>query len=788
MPNPLINSRVRETGGGDDIGAQDIATLECVIERVTFHNAENGYSVVKVSPLEAKSRAKGDVITVLGAFTNPIVGESLRCHGQWVKHPQYGSQFKLLRYETLRPATAVAIEKYLGSGMVKGIGPVMAKRIVDKFGKDALDVIETAPEKLTGVSGIGEKRIGMITAAWEEQKEVRAIMLFLQGHGVSPTYAVKIYRTYKERSIEVVEQNPYQLATDIWGIGFKSADKIAQNIGIAPDSAERLQAGLIYVLNQEMDNGGHCFLSEDALIEAACKILSTEEMPIERAPIERALADLVEQERLVAETVELMGTTDTAIYTPSIHTTEKAVAERVNTLLNSPWRMRLKPQEIDAVITGVPGHEQLSDEQNQAVRRALSEPLMILTGGPGCGKTYCTRTIVTAFEKLGKRLQLASPTGRAAKRLAEVTGREAKTIHRLLEFDPEKRGFKHGPGDPLDLDVLIIDEASMLDLVLTHNTLRAVPDGAQVLFVGDVDQLPSVGPGNVLSDLIDSGRVPVARLTQVFRQAAESRIITNAHAINRGRQPDLPPPQAIQDGADCVFLEVEEAEEMPQKIAGVVAKSLPRLGFARDEITVLAPMQRGSVGARNLNEVLQSVLNPPRADRAEVKRGPLVFRVGDRVMQRVNNYDKNVFNGDVGYILGIDLENQIVAIQYPEGPIEYDFADVDQLVHAFSLTIHKSQGSEYPACVIALHTQHYMMLARNLVYTALTRAKKLAVFVGSKRAIAMAVRNKKAVQRNTRLAQRLQRLVDDAGTVGRTRGMANRKDDTPPPALPGRLL
>jgi exodeoxyribonuclease V alpha subunit len=375
---------------------------------------------------------------------------------------------------------------------------------------------------------------------------------------------------------------------------------------------------------------------------------------------------------------------------------------------------------------------------------------MILTGGPGCGKTFTTRVIVAAFEALQKRIQLASPTGRAAKRLAEMTGREAKTIHRLLEFDPEKRGFKHGPGEPLELDVLIIDESSMLDLVLTHNTLRAVPDGAHVIFVGDVDQLPSVGPGNVLADLINSGRVPVARLTQVFRQAASSKIITNAHAINRGRPPELPPPSAIKDGADCVFVEVDESDEMPAKLAGVVARSLPKLGYARDEITVLSPMQRGTVGARNLNEVLQGVLNPPRENKAEHKRGPLTFRVGDRVMQRVNNYDKNVFNGDVGNIVSIDAENQIVGVSYPEQDVEYDFADMDQLAHAFSLTVHKSQGSEYPACVIAVHTQHYMMLARNLIYTALTRAKKIAVFVGSRRAILMAVRNHRSVPRNTR--------------------------------------
>ena len=800
MPNPMSSGRVREEQQQEGYSAP-MASLECIVERITFHNEANGYSVLKVVPAEAKGRAKGDVIPVLGSFSNPVVGESLRLHGTWIKHPQYGSQFKSERYETLRPATAAAIEKYLGSGMVKGIGPVMAKRIVAKFGENALDVIEETPEKLTQVSGIGDKRIDKIKAAWDEQREIRAIMLFLQGHGVTPTYAVKIYRHYKERAIEVVEKNPYQLASDIWGIGFKSADKIAQNVGIAADAPERLEAGLVYVLNQEMESGGHCFLTEDELIKKACEILLPQTAPEgdeeadrsalnQTEAIRRSLTSLVQRELLVSETVEFLGQEQTAIYTPSIHKTEKSLAERINTLLNSPWRTRPKSGDIDAVLDGLPGAEMLSEEQAAAVRRALSEPVLVLTGGPGTGKTTTTKAVVAAFEKLGKRLQIASPTGRAAKRAAEVTGREAKTIHRLLAFDPEKGDFKHGPGEPLELDVLVVDESSMLDLVLTYKTLRAVPDGAQVIFVGDVDQLPSDGPGNVLADMINSGRVPVARLTQVFRQAAESQIITNAHAINRGKMPNLLPPSAVKDGADCVFLEVDEPEDVVEKIKGVVAKSLPRLGYAPSDITVLSPMQRGSIGARNLNEVLQGALNPPAPDKVEYTRGPIVFRVGDRVMQRRNNYDKNVFNGDVGQIVAIDREDQTVGVEFPEQTVEYDFADMDELMHAFSLTTHKSQGSEYPACVIALHTQHYMMLQRNLVYTALTRAKKIAVFVGSKRAIGMAVRNTRVVPRNTRLAERLQKLVEGLGKDGRSGGKVSRNGgaELPTPPLPGRLF
>lgn len=795
MPSPLIRERRDENGY-----TEPLAIFECVIERVTFHNPENGYAVVKVYASDVKDKIKADIITVLGNFTNPLAGESLRLHGQWVKHPQYGPQFKMERYETLRPATASAIEKYLGSGMVKGIGPVMAKRIVAKFGEQALDVIEKSPEKLAKVSGLGEKRVEKIRKAWEEQKAVGEIMRFLIGHGITPTYAVKIYKQYKERAIEVVEQNPYQLATDIWGIGFKSADKIAQNIGIAEDAPERLEAGIVYVLNDQMESGGHCYLPREELIKKACEILLPQTAPEGDEPaardlaqraiaIENILESLLQRELLVQEVVEFLGIHDTAIYTPSIHVTEKQVAERINQLLNSPWRNRPKPAEIDRVVESLSDFENLSDEQQQAVRRALSEPLMVLTGGPGVGKTRTTKSIVEAFEKIGKRLQLASPTGRAAKRAAEVTGREAKTIHRLLAFDPEKRGFKHGPGEPLELDVLIVDESSMLDLMLTHHTLRAVPDGAQVVFVGDVDQLPSVGPGNILADLINSGRVPVARLTQVFRQAAASRIITNAHAINKGKVPELLPPSAAKEGADCVFLEVEESDEIPGKVAGVVAKSLPNLGYKPDDITVLVPMQRGSVGAKNLNEVLQNVLNPQNGSKEEHQRGPVVFRVGDRVMQRVNNYDKNVYNGDVGTIVQIDKEEQMVVIEYPEGPVEYDFVDCDQFVHAFSLTIHKSQGSEYPACVIALHTQHYTMLQRNLVYTALTRAKKFAVFVGSKRAISMAVRNQNVVPRYTRLAQRLQMLMDDLGPNGKPKQRkGSGGQELPTPAMPGRLF
>jgi exodeoxyribonuclease V alpha subunit len=969
MPPPV--RRVQEDKPAYDTSGA-LATLECTVERVTFHNEENGYAVIKVAPMEAKAKARGrgndDVIAVLGNFPlRPVEGESLKLYGTWIRHPQYGHQFKMERYETLRPATAAAIEKYLGSGLVKGIGPKTATIIVKKFGEETLNIIEFKPERLMEVKGMGEKRVAMIAATWAEQKEVRNIMLFLQGHGVTPTYAVKIYRTYKERSIEVVERNPYQLATDIWGIGFKSADKIAQNIGMPLDAPERLEAGLTYVLNQEMDGAGHCFLPREDLITAAHHELNpTPGVKKPPAPtgedyekLDQSLHNMVEKKLLIAETViGDEGQEITGIYTPSIHTTEKAVAHRIHTLLNSPWRQKPTPSDIDKLLEGLPGADKLSEEQTSAVRRSLTEPVMVLTGGPGCGKTFTTNVIVAALEKRGKRIQIAAPTGRAAKRASEVTGKEAKTIHRLLVFDPEKRGFKHGPDEPLELDVLIIDEASMLDISLTHNTIRAVPDGAQIIFVGDVDQLPSVGPGNVLSDLIRSEHVPVARLTQVFRQAATSHIITNAHAINKGKMPELLPPSAIQaQGADCIFLPMEEFAETDEvsvqdtremiydaalkKISAVVSVSLPKLGFKRDEITVLVPMQRGALGAKNLNEVLQTVLNPAMPSKNEHKRGPIVFREGDRVMQRVNNYDKNVFNGDVGYILSIDTEESMLVVDYPEGPAEYDFVDTDQISHAFAMTIHKclpkgekirlkehgfvpieevkigdlvetgtgaykpvvntfatgkkpvyrlttragfvlhcsaehpifvattfddaktphwvraadmipnhhfaaiayhptearitsdpfyfdpiasvekldseeemfdievedihsfvsengfichnSQGSEYPACLIVLHTSHYMLLQRNLIYTALTRAKKMGVFIGTKNAISMAVKNRNTVPRNTRLAQRIQELSSGLGTNGLSRRSGqgkgeNTQTELPTPPLPGRLF
>ncbi len=721
--------------------------LEGVIERITFHNEDNGYTVARLLPPNAR-----DVITITGSFSNPVVGESLLCYGTWTNHAQWGKQMTVARYEVVRPATAFAIEKYLGSGMVKGVGPVTAKRIVAKFGETSLDVIENHPRKLLGVGGIGEKTLAKITTAWKDQREVKNIMLFLQSHGVSPAYTVKIYKHYGGKAIEIVERNPYQLASDIWGIGFKSADKIARAIGIAEDDPRRIEAGVVYVLNEAVESGGNAFLTQAELTDKATEILGA-------GNVGAAIKTLAETGRLVLEPYTLLGETEIAIYTPSLHKTEIGVAERITSILSAP----VPPPNTDFdrwLSALLDAQFSLSAQQGEAVKMALLSRFSVLTGGPGTGKTTSTNAIVAAFEALEKDVLLASPTGRAAKRMAEVTGREAKTVHRLLEFDPEHHGFKRGLDQPLECDVLIVDESSMLDMVLTYSLLKAVPPEAQVVFVGDVDQLPSVGPGNVLRDLIDSGSVPVARLTQVFRQAAESLIITNAHAINQGRMPELPPPSALRD---CAWLNAEEADELAEKVVAVVAKSLPKRGYAPGDIQVLTPMQRGSAGAAHLNSRLQEVLNPPRLGVDEIQRGSRLFRVGDRVMQIVNNYDKSVYNGDIGAVVAVNHEDEILTVAYTDAQgtneVIYEFSDLDELTLAFACSIHKSQGSEYPAVVLAVHTQHYMLLQRNLLYTALTRAKKFAVLVGPKRAIAMAVKKQSDIHRHTRLKERLQGMI-----------------------------
>jgi exodeoxyribonuclease V alpha subunit len=716
--------------------------IEGVIERITFHAEETGYTVARISV-----PGKRDLVTVVGGMGNPVAGESVRLFGRWTNHREFGKQLQVERYETIRPATAAAIEKYLGSGLIKGIGPAMAKRIVAEFGEHTLEVIEDEPNELLKVSGIGQKRVDRIRMAWDEQQAIRQVMLFLQGHGVSSTYAVKIYKAYGDEAVRVVEADPYRLAKDIWGIGFKTADKIAQNLGFAPESEPRLRAGLLYTLSEATDDG-HLFLPEPVLYEQAAEILG-----VDGGLLPPVLVKMAEVEEVVREE----GEHQPSIYHPALYRTELGLANRVRKLAAAASSDRVQESKVESWLAYQAGAEglELSEEQKRAVYLALSSRFLVLTGGPGTGKTTVTNLICRAFEARHKRILLASPTGRAAKRLSEVTGREAQTVHRLLKFNPSTRGFEFNEDHPLECDVLIADEVSMLDAVLAHTLLKAVPEHAQVVFVGDADQLPSVGAGNVLNDLIESGTVPVCRLSQVFRQAAQSLIVTNAHRVNRGEFPMLYPPKE-REGKDCLFVGVEDSDAAAEMVVTVATKSLSRLGFTPADVQVLAPMHRGSAGVGYLNERLQDAWNPAREGKPELNRGSRRFREGDRVIQLKNNYDKQVYNGDIGVIEKIDLVEQQLSVKFPEAEVVYDFSDYDELQLAYALSIHKSQGSEYPAVLLVLTGSHYMMLQRNLLYTALTRARKLCVLIGEKRAIGRAVKNANAGKRYTRLAERLQ--------------------------------
>jgi len=721
------------------------SVTEGTIERITFHNEDNGYTVLRLQPVEGK-----DLVTAIGTFLNPVVGEHVICFGAWTKHQQWGSQMQVQRYEVVRPATAFAIEKYLGSGLVKGVGPVTAKRIVARFGAETLDVIDRSPKRLLEVSGLGEKRVTLIRKAWAEQSEVRNIMMFLQSHGASPAYAVRIYRTYGTQAIEVVERNPYQLATDVWGIGFKMADRVARHMGIAENDPRRIEAGVEYVLTQAVETGGNAYITYEELTEKATEILGVES-------VTAAIDVLVANGKIIREDAGLLGVTETAIYTPILYSVEVSLCERLSergTQAAPSGFDRKAPEWLDRILA----HDKitLSEEQDRSVRLVLTSSMSIITGGPGTGKTTTLKAVVAALEGLDRRVLLASPTGRAAKRLSEVTGREAKTAHRLLEYDPETHRFKHNSDNPLACDALIVDEASMLDMNLSNYLLKALPDQAQLVLVGDVDQLPSVGPGNVLRDIIQSGAVPVARLTQIFRQAQESLIVVNAHRINSGEQPILP---AASEERDCVHISAQEAEEVADKIVAVVARSLPRRGFPADGIQVLTPMQKGAAGAVNLNLRLQAALNPPAEDKLEAHRRGRIFRAGDRVMQMVNNYDKGVYNGDIGILYQIDREEGTVLVDFAGTDVVYDLPETDELTLAYACSIHKSQGSEYPAVVIAIHPQHFVLLERNLLYTALTRARKMAVLVGPKSAILTAIKRESGRKRHTRLRERLQGLL-----------------------------
>ncbi len=722
-------------------------TITGVVERLTYYSAESGYTVARL----VRPRTS-DLTTIVGSFANIQPGQTLQLTGFWRDHPQFGPQFQVINYRETKPATLTGIEKYLGSGLIKGVGPVTARRIVTHFGLETLEIIENQIDRLIEVQGIAKKRIKLIQTAWQTQKAIKEVMVFLQSHGVSTTYAVKIYKQYKDKAIATVTSNPYQLATDIYGIGFLTADKIAFNLGVAPDSEFRYRAGLIHVLGEAAADG-HCYLPQPELIEQVIKLLTTES----HTPEEDAITDIIKDMALKDDLIREKDEDQTPLcYKPTYFHTEQNLAQLIHNLLSQPV-----PQDMPRVRDWIERFTktrkiQLSEQQRLAVEMAAYSRVMILTGGPGCGKTFTTHTIVSLWQAMGKSIALAAPTGRAAQRLGEMTGLEAKTIHRLLEFDPKTMGFKCGSENPLPHTAIIVDEASMLDLFLAYSLVKAVAEGAQLLLVGDIDQLPSVGPGQILADLINSGKVPVVRLTQVFRQAQQSAIIAAAHQINRGQYPTIEP---ISDSpvSDCIWHGGgHQPEHGVQAICELVTDLIPRLGFnPATDVQVLCPMTRGVIGTRNLNGVLQQLINPPSAEKVEINRGGIILRVGDRVIQQMNDYNREVFNGDLGIITDIDTEEQEVMVRYGERTVVYDYADLNEIALAWSITIHKSQGSEYPVLILPIYMQHYMMLSRNLFYTGLTRAKKLAIVVGSKKAISLAVRSTDDQQRYTRLRSRL---------------------------------
>jgi exodeoxyribonuclease V alpha subunit len=717
------------------------------IEKITFTNEENGFTIARV-----KVRGSHGLVTVVGTMMSPMVGEILEMRGEWSTHPNFGEQFKVLEYKTKVPVTTYGIRKYLGSGMIKGLGPVMAGRIVDRFGKKTLDIIENDIQRLAEVEGIGKKRIAMITGAWDEQREIRDVMLFLQSHGVSSGYAVKIFKQYGNQAIAVVKDNPYRLAGDIFGIGFVTADQIAAKLGIAQDAQIRVEAGILYVLNQLSDEG-HVYFPYEPLISKSSEILG-----VGRDIVARALGILAVDQKIIIE--NLTGDRDTfkenekAVFLTRFHVCETGVARRLRILANTPKSIR----DIDSNKAVEWVQRQLSitlaANQIKAIGWAVENKVMVITGGPGTGKTTIINAVLKIFSRLNAGIMLAAPTGRAAKRMSESTGFGAKTIHRLLEYSFQKGGFQRNEDKPLDCDVLIIDEASMIDIILMYHLLKAVAPFATFILVGDVNQLPSVGAGNVLNDIIASGSVPVVTLDRIFRQARTSQIVVNAHKINAGIMPPLDTADATDPQSDFYFIEQEDPEKVLNIILELCKKRIPRrFNYDPfDEIQVLTPMHKGVVGAVNLNRQLQEALNP---DADGIIRGERTYRVNDKVIQIRNNYDKEVFNGDIGRITVIEWEDKAVTITYDGREVAYDFSDMDEIVPAYAISVHKSQGSEYPVVIIPIVTQHFILLQRNLIYTAVTRGKNLVVIVGSKKAMAMGINNNKTLQRFTRLQNRL---------------------------------
>lgn len=706
--------------------------LQGFLKEIVYRDESKGWSVLRFE-IDGQS----DTVTAVGYLSAVQPGESVRMRGEWEDHPRFGRRFKVENYVTLVPDTVIGIEKYLGSGLIPGLGPVMAKRLVAAFGLETLDVIDRASDRLTEVDGIGPKRRDQILGAWEEQRDLTEIMVFLQGHGISSAFATRILRRYGSRASEIVRQDPYRLALDIAGIGFQMADGIARHLGVSGDHPRRVQAGLLYLLERAAERG-HVFLPRSVLVPEAATLLE-----VEVRTIEAELPALVDDDRIVLEPDGV----DVAVYRTEFWEAELAIAQRAAELLAQEKRPL---ERFDEVLQNYQRAQriELGEKQRVAVRTALESPVSIVTGGPGTGKTTVVRAILSLFEGLSCRVQLAAPTGRAAKRLQEATGREAKTLHRVLEYHP-KDGFVRNAEQPLFCDVLIVDEVSMVDVILARRTFEALPPRCRLVLVGDVDQLPSVGPGQVLDDLIESGVVPTVRLEQIYRQAEESAIVRNAHRIRRGLFPELDRGRL----SDFYFVEKETPEEITQMIRTLLAERIPqRFGIdPREGCQILAPMRRGSLGVQALNEVVQELLNPT----GEVCPGAAKLRVGDRVMQMRNNYDLEVYNGDIGRIARCVPETGELAVDFDGTLVRYTRRESDDLQLAYASSIHKSQGSEFPAVLVPLHVQHYRMLRRNLIYTAVTRGQRLVVVIGERRAFEIAIRETSEQRRYTRLRQYL---------------------------------
>ena len=717
------------------------------IERITYNDEESGYSVLRMAV-----SGFSDLVTAVGTVMSPVAGATLSLTGTWQNHPKFGLQFKFDTYRSLPPSSNSGIEKYLGSGLIKGIGPSMAEKIVSSFGADTFDILDNHPERLLEIEGIGDKKAAAICMSWSEQREIRDIMLFLQGYGIGASYAIRVFRYYGSESVRVLKENPYRLAIDIFGIGFLTADKIAAKMGFSSESPLRIRAGVLHVMN-ELIRDGNVYVPIEDLASAAAEILS-----VPRYLAEKGIEEARLGEELITEWYQdEAGRDDCAVYLPAFHYAEVHSAKNLINLISAPFNGHYINPETAIPWVQEELHIKFAEKQIEALKTALISQVMVITGGPGTGKTTLIRAILKIRAARGYRIMLAAPTGRAAKRMSEATGNEAKTIHRMLEYAGKainNGDFMRNEKNPIDCDLLIVDEASMIDQVLFHHLIKAVPKGASVIFVGDVNQLPSVGPGNVLKDIIDSGICPVVQLNEIFRQAQKSGIIVNAHRVNNGEMPEFDEEYA-SGLKDFYFIQQEDPDKALELIKQLVTVRIPQR-FNLDpvnDIQVLTPMHRGSVGTARLNAELRAALN--YSGRAKVQRLGRTFQEGDKVMQIRNNYDKDVYNGDIGIILNIDGEANNLTVMMDNGHVSYDFAELDELEHAYAISIHKSQGSEYPAVVIPILTQHYVMLQRNLLYTGITRGKKLVIIVGTKKAIHIAVNNDRTRKRFTRLAARL---------------------------------